>query len=146
MDIIYNSRSSKNLDYPATYFQNVEETTKKGDIVFIAVPGGKTTRHLINRRILSTMKSHSILVNISRGDVIAEIDLIEALKIGDIGWAGLDVYEFEPKIPEGLLKKNNVTLFPHLGSASLEIRTEMGMMALANIVNFLNGKSPPNLV
>tara|TARA_A100001037_G_scaffold196188_1_gene175488 strand:- start:179 stop:457 length:279 start_codon:yes stop_codon:yes gene_type:complete len=92
------------------------------------------------------MKSHSIIVNISRGDVIAEIDLIEALKKGDIGGAGLDVYEFEPKIPTGLLEMDNVTLLPHLGSASLEIRTEMGMMALANIASFLNGKSPPNLV
>ena len=146
MDIIYNSRSSKNLDFPTTYFQNIEEATKKADVVFIAVPGGKATRHLINRRIFSTMKSHSILVNISRGDVIAEIDLIEALKNGDIGGAGLDVYEFEPKIPAGLLEMDNVTLFPHLGTASLEVRTEMGMMALANIANFLKGKSPPNLV
>ena len=146
MDIIYNSRSSKNLDFPTTYFQNIEEATKKADVVFIAVPGGKATRHLINRRIFSTMKSHSILVNISRGDVIAEIDLIETLKKGDIGGAGLDVYEFEPKIPTELLEMDNVTLLPHLGSASLEIRTEMGMMALANIASFLNGKSLPNLV
>ena len=86
-DIIYNSRSSKNLDYPATYFQNVEKNKKRRYCIYSSA-GSKTTRHLINRRILSTMKSHSILVNISRGDVITEIDLIEALKNGDIGGAG----------------------------------------------------------
>ena len=93
-----------------------------------------------------SVKCNSIIINISRGDVIDEIDLIKALKNGSIGGAGLDVYEFEPKIPPELLEMDIVTLFPHLGTASLEVRTEMGMMALANIANFIEGKSPPNLL
>ena len=92
------------------------------------------------------MQNHSILVNISRGDVIAESALIKALQQGEIGGAGLDVYEFEPEIPNALKQMENVTLFPHLGTASVEVRTEMGYMALSNIEQFIMGQKPKNIV
>ena len=92
------------------------------------------------------MKSHAILVNIARGDILDEAALIEALQKGIISGAGLDVYEFEPKIPDELKVMENVTLFPHLGTACLEVRTGMGNMALDNIEAFIKGQVPVNLV
>jgi lactate dehydrogenase-like 2-hydroxyacid dehydrogenase len=116
------------------------------DIVVVAVPGGSVTKHLINKQVFLAMQRHAIFVNIARGDVVDEVALIEALQTGQIGGAGLDVYEFEPEIPEALLKMENVTLFPHLGTASLEVRTQMAEMALGNIKEFIQGQTPSNLL
>ena len=92
------------------------------------------------------MQPHSYFVNIARGDVVKEIDLIEALRLNQIAGAGLDVYEHEPKVPKDLISMENVVLLPHLGTASLEVRTGMGLMAVENIKYFFEGKEPPNLV
>jgi lactate dehydrogenase-like 2-hydroxyacid dehydrogenase len=116
------------------------------DFVVVAVPGGKATHHLIDAGALSHMKKTGILVNISRGDVVDEHALIDALQQGRIAGAGLDVYEFEPKVPVALMAMENVTLLPHLGTACLEVRENMGMMAVANLVAWAEGKAPPNLV
>ena len=92
------------------------------------------------------MKKSGILINISRGDVVDEAALIAALQSGQIAGAGLDVYEFEPEVPKALKAMENVTLLPHLGTACLEVREDMGMMALANLIAFADGKTPPNLL
>lgn len=116
------------------------------DIVVVAVPGGKETHHLINAEAFAQMKSHALFVNISRGDVVDEAALIAALQSGQIGGAGLDVYEFEPKVPAALKAMENVTLLPHLGTAALEVRTNMGMMAVDNLLAFVEDRPLPNAV
>ena len=92
------------------------------------------------------MKPSAFLVNTSRGDVVNEKDLIVALKKGLIAGAGLDVYEAEPKVPQELLKMDNVVLLPHLGSASLETREAMGFRVVENVKAFFNGKRPRDRV
>jgi lactate dehydrogenase-like 2-hydroxyacid dehydrogenase len=116
------------------------------DIVVVAVPGGKETHHLINAATLAQMRPHAIFVNISRGDVVDEAALIDTLQRGAIAGAGLDVYEFEPKVPASLVAMENVTLLPHLGTAALEVRANMGMMAVDNLIAFAEGRVPPNKV
>ena len=110
------------------------------------MPGGSATHHLINEDIFSSMQPHAYFVNIARGDVVNEADLIDALKLNQIAGAGLDVYEHEPKVPEDLMAMENVVLLPHLGTASLEVRAGMGLMAVQNIKAFIEGNEPPNLV
>lgn len=116
------------------------------DFVVVAVPGGKATHHLIDANALAHMRKTGILVNISRGDVVDEHALIDALQQGRIAGAGLDVYEFEPKVPAALMALENVTLLPHLGTACLEVRENMGMMAVANLIAWAEGKPLPNQV
>jgi gluconate 2-dehydrogenase len=114
--------------------------------VVVAVPGGKATHHLINAAAFAAMKPTGIFVNIARGDVVDEAALIAALAAGRIAGAGLDVYEFEPKVPPALMAMENVTLLPHLGTAALEVRENMGMMAVANLIAHLDGAPLPNKV
>ena len=92
------------------------------------------------------MKPTGIFVNISRGDVVDEAALIDTLQAGRIAGAGLDVYELEPQVPVALMGLENVTLLPHLGTACLEVRIGMGLMAVANLIAFAEGKTPPNLL
>ena len=146
MQIVYLNRSEKTVAFPARQIASIDETVKHADVVFVAVPGGLQTNHLIDEKVFQMMQRHAIFVNISRGDVVAETALIIALETGQIGGAGLDVYEFEPEVPKAFLNMENVTLFPHLGTASMEVRTEMGKMALNNIREFIAGNSPPNLL
>ena len=114
------------------------------DFVVVAVPGSKDTYHMINAEVLRMMKPTGIFVNISRGDVVDEPALVAHLQAGRIAGAGLDVYEFEPKVPEALMAMENVTLLPHLGTAALEVREAMGMMAVDNLIAVLEGRAPPN--
>jgi hydroxypyruvate reductase len=146
MQVGYFSRSPKQLDYPVDRYESLTEIASNSDILVVSVPGGSATHHLINKDIFSAMLPHAYFVNIARGDVVKEIDLIEALKLNQIAGAGLDVYEFEPRVPKDLIAMENVVLLPHLGTASLEVRTGMGLMAVENIKSFLEGNEPPNLV
>ncbi len=116
------------------------------DIVVVAVPGGPATRHLIDAAALAAMAPHGIFVNIARGDVVDEAALIAALAERRIGGAGLDVYEFEPAVPAALVAMENVVLLPHLGTAALEVREAMGMMAADNLAAFFGGWPVPNPV
>ena len=116
------------------------------DFLVIAVPGGSKTRHLIDANVLNAMKPSAILVNIARGEVVDEAALIGALQAGQIAGAGLDVYEFEPAVPQALRDLDNVTLFPHLGTSTEEVRTNMGNMALDNVAAFVAGRVLPNPV
>lgn len=143
--IVFANRSVKPVD-GATQLDSPEEVARTADILVIATPGGAETRHLIDAGFLQQMQSHSILVNISRGDVIDEAALIAALSAGQLAGAGLDVYEQEPVVPQALIEMENVTLLPHLGTAALDVREGMGRMALANLDAFAAGNEPPNLV
>jgi glyoxylate reductase len=92
------------------------------------------------------MKTSAILINTARGEVVDEKALIQALKTRSIAGAGLDVYEHEPRVPASLKRLPNVVLLPHIGSATLETRTGMAVLAAKNLVAALSGRIPPNLV
>ena len=145
MEVVFHNRSR--IDDPGLPARQVDMAeAMAADFVVVAVPGGKATHHLINASALALMKPTGIFVNISRGDVVDETALTRALQQGRIAGAGLDVYEFEPQVPAALMAMENVTLLPHLGTACLEVRESMGMMAVANLIAFADGKTPPNLV
>ena len=114
---------------------SLDELFGKADIIVIAVPGGPETYHLIDKKAFAKMKSSSILINIARGEIIKESDLIDALQKKEIGGVGLDVYEFEPLISPQLVDLENAVLLPHLGTAALSVREEMGLIALKNIID-----------
>jgi lactate dehydrogenase-like 2-hydroxyacid dehydrogenase len=122
------------------------ETALAADFVVVAVPGGPATRHLINAAKLAHMQPHAFLINIARGDIVEEAALVQALQDQSIAGAGLDVYEHEPTVTPALIEMENVTLLPHLGTAALEVRETMGLMAIENLRAFFDGKPLPNLV
>jgi lactate dehydrogenase-like 2-hydroxyacid dehydrogenase len=121
----------------------IEEVLAVADFVSLHMPGGAGNTHLIDGAALARMKPTAFLVNSARGDVIDQQALIEALRSGTIAGAGLDVYEGEPQIPAELIELDNAVLLPHLGSATLETRTAMGMLVLENLQAFLEGRDPP---
>jgi glyoxylate reductase len=122
------------------------ELLKNADFISIHVPLVESTHHLIGEKELQMMKKNSILINTSRGPVVDEQALANALQKGLIFGAGLDVYEHEPEIYKDLLKLENVVLQPHSASATYETRTKMAIMAAENLIAGLNGKLPPNCV
>ncbi|MFW8635232.1 2-hydroxyacid dehydrogenase [Cribrihabitans pelagius] len=146
MEVSYVARSTKALDFPATRADSLLALAADADYLVAAVPGGSETRHMIDTDVLAAMPAHAHLINIARGEVVQEAALIEALQAGRIGGAGLDVYEFEPKVPQALIDLDNVTLLPHLGTATEEVRSNMGHMALDNAAAFIAGAPVPNPV
>jgi lactate dehydrogenase-like 2-hydroxyacid dehydrogenase len=146
MQVAYQSRSAKKLDFEAEFIPVLSTLAASVDFLVLAVPGGAETRHLINAAVLEAMNPSAILVNIARGEVVDEAALISALQAGQIAGAGLDVYEFEPAVPQALRDMQNVTLLPHLGTATEEVRTGMGHMALDNVAAFVAGRDLPNPV
>ena len=127
-------------------FVALDRLLQDADILSLHVPLTPNTMHLIGKSELKRMKQTAILVNTSRGQVVNEKELVEALKHGEIAGAGLDVYEDEPRINPELLKLDNVVLTPHIGSASVETRTKMAIVAAENMLDALRGKTPTNLV
>ena len=146
MNVIYYNRSEKDLGFDADRAETMQDLAARADIVVVAVPGGAETHHLIGADLFAAMKSTAHFVNIARGDVVDEAALIAALGSGQIAGAGLDVYENEPKVPDALRALENVVLLPHLGTAALEVREAMGLMAVENLYAALNGETPPNLI
>ena len=130
----------------ARFCATVEEVLKDADVVSIHVPLLDSTKHLINKERLAMMKPTAYLVNTSRGPVIDEAALVDALKNNVIRGAALDVYENEPKTAPGLTELDNVVLTPHTASATDKAREEMARLAAENLIAFFEGKTPPNLV
>jgi len=130
----------------AVYYPTPEEILKQADIVSLHVPLMDATRHLINKERLAMMKKTAFLVNTSRGPIVDEVALVEALQNKTIAGAGLDVFEFEPKLSKGLVKLDNVILTPHIASASDTARNEMSTLVAQNIIDFFEGKVPANKV
>ena len=131
--------------YNATRVE-IDTLLKESDYVTLHTLLTKETHHLINEKRLSLMKSSAYLINASRGPVIDEEALVEALQKKQIAGAALDVYENEPELTPGLVELANVVLLPHLGSATLETRNKMAEMAADNAIAALSGETPPNLV
>jgi lactate dehydrogenase-like 2-hydroxyacid dehydrogenase len=143
--VVYVNRSRKAVDFPAEQMQ-MADALACADVVVVATPGGAETHHLVGAGVFAAMQPHAIFVNIARGDIVDEAALIAALQAGRIAGAGLDVYEFEPAVPEALAAMENVTLLPHMGTSALEPREDMGRMALDNVVAFAEGRALPNPV
>ena len=147
MEIVFFNRSRvADPGVPARQLDTLAEVCAAADIVVVAVPATPETHHIIDKAALDAMRSHAILVNIARGDVVDEAALIAALESGGIGGAGLDVYEQEPHVPGALKALENVTLLPHLGTAALEVRVSMGLMAVENLNAWAKGEALPNEV
>ena len=126
----------------ATECASPEEVFQQADFVSLHCPGGKETYHLIGADAFRAMQPGAFLINTARGDVVDEAALVSALENGEIGGAGLDVFEKEPVVSEALLKMENVVLLPHLGSATRETRKAMGMRVVENIEAFFAGDTP----
>jgi glyoxylate reductase len=145
MKILYTANSPKpdfERETGASYV-DIDTLLRQSDFVSIHVPLTHATRHLIGEREFGIMKKTAILINTARGPVVDEKALAEALRNGSIQGAGLDVYEREPEVEKVLLGLNNAVLSPHLGSATLETRENMALMAAENILAALRGEVPP---
>ncbi len=149
MNIVYNDPAPNDYldkELGATYLKTTEEVLKVADVVSIHVPLLKETEHLLNKERLSLMKKSAYLINTSRGPVIDEVALVEALKTGVIRGAALDVFEHEPALAPGLSDLPNVVITPHIASATEETRAAMSRVAAENLIAFFEGKIPPNPV
>jgi lactate dehydrogenase-like 2-hydroxyacid dehydrogenase len=149
LEIAYHSRTraapETEAEFAARYVATLDELLPQADIVSLHCPGGAETFHLIDGRRLGLMKPGAVLINTARGPVVDEPALAEVLATGRI-LAGLDVFEREPEVEAGLMGLENVVLLPHLGSATVEARTAMGMEMADNLDAFFAGREPPNRV
>ena len=130
----------------ATYWESLDQMLARMDIISINCPHTPATYHLLSARRLKLMQRHAYIVNTARGEVIDENAMVRMLKAGDLAGAGLDVYEHEPQLNPKFLELDNVVLLPHMGSATLEGRIEMGEKVLINIKTFADGHRPPDRV
>ncbi len=130
----------------ATYWESLDQMLAHMDIISVNCPHTPATFHLLSSRRLKLLKPTAYIVNTARGEVIDENALARMLEAGEIGGAGLDVFENEPAINPKLLKNNKVVVLPHLGSATLEGRLDMGEKVIINIRTFLDGHNPPDRV
>jgi glyoxylate reductase len=147
-ELVYTARSSKpeaERDLGAVRAE-LPELLERADVVSLHAPGGAETRHLIGRDELGRMQSHAVLVNTARGTLVDSAALAHALTDGDIGAAGLDVYEDEPGVPPELLEAPRCVLYPHIGSATHTSRDGMAELAARNAISVLKGGEPLNPV
>lgn len=136
--VIYHSRTQKEVAY--TYYKDLKEMAAAADFLILACAGGDETKHLINYEILDALGAEGYLINIARGSVVKEDDLLIALRNESIAGAGLDVYADEPNVPEEMIKMDNVVLSPHVGSATVETRSKMGQLVIDNLVAHFDGQ------
>src|SRR5690349_17853072 len=130
----------------ATYWESLDQMLARMDVISVNCPHTPGTYHLLSARRLKLLQPHAIIVNTARGEVIDEAALANALARGEIAGAGLDVFEHEPAINPKLLKLPNVVLLPHMGSATVEGRIDMGEKVIINIKTFMDGHRPPDRV
>lgn len=135
MDIRYYNRNQRN-DVSYGYAASLVELAQWADFLVVATVGGPSTRHLVNADVLNALGPKGIIVNISRGSVIDEQALVQALQEGRLGGAGLDVFENEPKVPDELKSLDNAVLIPHIGSATGETRRAMAALVLENALSW----------
>ena len=134
--ILYHSRSQKMVPYQ--YYGSLVDMAQAADVLICITPGGEETNKLVNFEVINALGSKGTLINVSRGSVVDETAMIAALQEGRLGWAGLDVFEQEPKVPEALRALSNVVLLPHVGSASHETRAAMGDLTVDNLLQHSN--------
>ncbi|HEX7039112.1 MAG TPA: D-glycerate dehydrogenase [Trueperaceae bacterium] len=148
MRVLYHNRrrDAAAEDELGVTYAALDDLLRESDLVSLHVPLTAETRHLIGARELALMKETAVLVNTSRGPVVDEAALAEALRAGRPFAAGLDVFEREPAVEPALLELPNVVLAPHIGSATVAARTEMALLCARAVVDVLAGRTPPNLV
>jgi glyoxylate reductase len=139
-------RSGSSDQKDECYFTPLEELLRESDVVSIHVPLTEETFHLIGEKELALMKKGAFLINTSRGPVLDEEALVKALESGHLGGAGLDVFEKEPRIHPRLMELENTVLTPHIGTSTIETRTEMAHLAAQNLLAALEGKRPLHVV
>jgi len=140
MDVRYHNRRAR-TDVPYGYEASLVELARWADFLVVATVGGPGTRHLVNREVIEALGPKGIVVNIARGPVIDEQALTAALESGKLGCAALDVFEFEPNVPDALKSSDNSVLLPHIGSATYETRLAMEDLMLENLqAHFQSGK------
>jgi lactate dehydrogenase-like 2-hydroxyacid dehydrogenase len=141
MPVSYYGRSQQSgVGY--RYYASLVDLARDVDTLIVVTPGGAGTQNMINTQVLGALGSRGVLINMSRGSVVDEAALIEALKKGTIQAAGLDVFVGEPKVNPALLELDNLTMFPHVGSASQHTRNAMGQLVVDNLAAFAEGKPP----
>lgn len=130
----------------ATYWDDLDQMLARMDVISLNCPATKETHHLLSAQRLGLLQPHAILINTARGELIDEAALSDAVARRALSGVGLDVYENEPAIHPGLIGLPNVVLLPHLGSATLEARQDMGDRVILNVMTFQNGHRPPDRV
>jgi glyoxylate reductase len=130
----------------ATYWESLDQMLARMDIISVNCPHTPATYHLLSTRRLKLMQPHAVIVNTARGEIINESALADMLATGALAGAGLDVFEFEPAVNPRLLKLPNVVLLPHMGSATVEGRIDMGEKVIINIKTWMDGHRPPDRV
>ena len=148
MRVLYNKRSpDPDVEQElGVEFSDLDKLYAESDFISLHVPLNDETRHMINAQAFSKMKDGVIIVNTARGPVVDEGDLVDAIRSGKVGGAGLDVYDNEPNINPELIAMENVILTPHIASATWEARNKMGNQAVDAILKVLSGDKPENLV
>ncbi len=150
MQVHYNNRRRLRpeieQDLEATYWESLDQMVARMDVISVHCPSTPSTFHLLNARRLKLLKPSAVVVNTSRGEVIDENALTRLIRSGEIAGAGLDVYEHGTQVNPRLRKLPNVVLLPHMGSATLEGRIEMGEKVIINIKTFEDGHRPPDQV
>jgi lactate dehydrogenase-like 2-hydroxyacid dehydrogenase len=150
MKVVFQNRSRVAPEiadrYGATQLAGVTQVAEVSDFLSLHCPGGADTRHLIDVEVFAAMKPGAILINTARGDVVDEDALFAALNSGQLGGAGLDVYQNEPNIDPRFARHENIVLAPHLGSATDATRAAMGHRAIDNLEAFAAGRTPPDRI
>ena len=141
LDIIYHGRHAQ-PGVPYLYFDSVLALAEACDILVVITPGGSGTDKLVDAAVLRALGNEGILINVSRGSVVDEQALIDALHDGVIRSAGLDVFDKEPQVPQALLDMDHVVLLPHVGSASVHTRNAMGQLVVDNLRSWFEGRGP----
>lgn len=134
--IVYHSRNKK--DAPYQYYDNLEVMAAACDVLVCIAPGGPSTNRIVNANVLAALGPQGTLINVSRGTVVDETALIHALQSGILGWAGLDVFEAEPHLPQALIDLPNTVLLPHVGSGTVQTRAAMGALTVDNLLQHLS--------
>ena len=135
-DVAYHGRRRQE-DVDLAYYGDLVEMARDADVLIVITPGGPATHHLVDRKVIDALGPDGCLVNVARGSVVDEQALVEALRDGRLGSAGLDVFDEEPNVPDALLAMENVTLTPHTASATRETRQAMADLVVGNVVAFL---------
>ncbi len=139
--VAYHGRN-KQADVPYRYYASLNEMARDVDVLIVVTPGGAGTKNLVNAEVLRNLGPNGILVNVSRGSVVDEPALIQALRDKTILSAGLDVFVDEPRVPAELIAMDHIVLLPHVGSASVHTRNAMGQLVVDNLTAWFAGKGP----
>jgi lactate dehydrogenase-like 2-hydroxyacid dehydrogenase len=148
MEIHYHNRTklAAHLEGVAIYHDNIKSLFNNSEFLSINCPATKETTNLVNEQSINYLPDGAVVTNSARGDIIDDTAMIKAMKSGKVFALGLDVYNGEPKINPEYLKLNNLFLLPHLGSATVRTRIDMGDRAIDNLENFFNNKKPKDQV